>query len=55
MKIPICHPFRLGLAVCATLLVSAAPLLGQRSVNQEYQGKESSKFNRDCTICHPCL
>ena len=31
MKISICHPFRLGLAVCATLLVSAAPLLAQQA------------------------
>ena len=31
MKISICHPFRLALAVCATLLVSAAPLLGQQA------------------------
>ncbi|MXX70803.1 MAG: TonB-dependent receptor plug domain-containing protein [Gemmatimonadetes bacterium] len=31
MKIPNCHPFRLGLAVCATFLVSAAPLLAQQA------------------------
>ena len=31
MKIPICHPFRLGLAVCAAFLVNAAPLLAQQA------------------------
>ena len=31
MKIPICHPFRLVLAVCAAFLVNAAPLLAQQA------------------------